>query len=120
MGILTTIAGTLATQGNNNIKMQIGEPLVILGPEHAQTIAKDGLSKKDVKEFLFQKAKLPKSAFSKEHQEHRFTNIPENGLIPVTQKPEDIMIIVAGGSGKHSMVTFTFGNTLSVTKLIEG
>ncbi|MFC1816970.1 hypothetical protein ACFL0M_13780 [Thermodesulfobacteriota bacterium] len=66
LGILTTIAGTLATQGSNNIRMQIGEPLVILGPEHAKTIAQEGLTKKNVKEILFQKGRIPKSAFSKE------------------------------------------------------
>ncbi len=99
--------------------MQIGEPLVILGPEHAKTIAGEGLTKKDIKEFLFQRSKLPKGVFSKEHQEYRFANFSADALIPVAQRPEDIIIIVAGGSGKHSMVTFTFGNTLSVTKLIE-
>jgi len=119
LGILTTIAGTLASQGNNNMKMQIGEPSVILGPEHAKTIAKEGLSKKDVKEFLFQRARLPKSVFSKEHRENRFAHLPEDALLPVAQRAEDIIVFVAGGSGKHSMVTFTFGDTFSVTKPIE-
>ena len=117
--ILTTIVGTLASQGNNNIKMQIGEPLVVLGPEHAKTIGQDGLTKKDIKEFLFQKAKLPKSAFSKEYQHNRFAHFSEDALIPLVQKPEDIIVIVAGGGGKHSMIAFTFGNTFSVTKPIE-
>lgn len=118
-GILTTIVGTLACQGNNNIIFQIGEPVVVLGPEHAHTIAKDGFTKKDVKEFLFQKVKLPKRAFSKEHQELRFANFADDALIPITRKPEDILIVVAGGAGKHSMVIPTFGNTSAVTKPIE-
>jgi hypothetical protein len=37
-GILTTVAGTAATVGSNNIYLG-GEPLVILGPEHAATVA---------------------------------------------------------------------------------
>lgn len=118
-GILTTIAGTLAFQGNNNILYQIGEPLIVLGPEHAKTIAKDGFTKKDIKEFLFEKARVPKSAFSRENQEQRFPNFSEDALIPVTHKSENILIVVVGGAGKHSMVIPTFGNTLSVTKLIE-
>ena len=96
----------------------MGEPLVILGPEHARTIAQDGFAKKDVKEFLFQQARLPKGVFSKEHQENRFAHLSQDALIPVAEKPEDIIIIVAGGSGKHSMVTFTFGNTFSVIEPI--
>ena len=117
-GILTTIAGTLVGQGNNNFLFQ-GEPVVILGPEHAKTIAKDGLTKRDVKEWIFQKAKLPKSAFCGEKQEKRFVHVPEGDLIPVARRPEDILLAVAGGSGKHSMVIPTFGNTLSVTQPIQ-
>lgn len=73
----------------------------------------------EVKEFLFQRSKIPKSAFSQEHQEQRFSGLPKDALIPITPRAEDIMVVVAGGSGKHSMVTFSFGNTLSVTKLVE-
>jgi hypothetical protein len=118
-GILTTIAGTLACQGNNNILYQIGGPLIVLGPEHAKTIAKDGFTKKEVKEFMFQKAKICKRDFSREHQEQRFPRFPKDAFIPVTSKPENIIIVVAGGAGKHSMVIPTFGNTFAITKLIE-
>ena len=119
LGILTTIAGTLACQGNNNIMNQRGEPVIVLGPEHAKTIAQDGFNKKSVKEFLFSKAKLSKRVFSREHQELRFAHYPED-LLPVSLKAGDIMVVIAGGAGKHSMVVPTFGNTFSVTKLING
>jgi hypothetical protein len=118
-GVLTTIAGTLAGQGNNNILYQLGEPLILIGPEHAKTIAKDGYTKRDIKEFLFERTKIPKAAFSKEHQEHRFANFPEDALIFVASRPENIIVIVAGGAGKHSMAIPTFGNTFSITKAIE-
>lgn len=118
-GVLTTIAGTLASQGNNNILYQMGEPMVVFGPEHAQTIARDGLNKKEVKEFLFREARLPKKVFSKENQEIRFFDLREDAMIPITRRPEDLLIIVAGGAGKHSLVIPSFGNTLSITKLIE-
>jgi hypothetical protein len=117
-GILTTIAGTLVGQGNNNFLFQ-GEPVVIFGPEHAKTIAKDGFVKRDVREWIFQRTKLPKRAFCKEKQEKRFAHLPEDALIPVARKPEDILIVVAGGAGKHSMVIPTFGNSLSVTQSIQ-
>jgi len=118
-GILTTMAGTLACQGNNNMLWQLGEPVVVLCPEHARTIVRDGFTKNDVKEFLFQRAKLPKSAFSKEDQDQRYANLPEDALISIARKPEDIIVIVAGGLGKHSAVIPTFGITLSVTHRIE-
>jgi len=119
IGILTTIAGTLASQGNNNIVMQLGEVMVILGPEHARTISQDGFSKKEIRAFLFEKARLPKKAFSIEHQEQRLAHFPEEATVPIVRKPEDFIIVVAGGAGKHSMVVPTFGNTLSVSHAIE-
>ncbi len=116
--ILTTVAGTLACQGNNNIMNQLGEPVIVLGPEHARTIAQDGFNKKSVKNFIFQNARLSKKVFSREHQVLRFAQYPED-LLPVSREAGDIMVIVAGGAGKHSMVVPTFGNTFSVTKSIE-
>lgn len=116
--ILTTVSGTLACQGNNNIMNQLGEPVIVLGPEHARTIAQDGYNKKSIKEFIFQKARLSKKVFSSEHQTLRFAHCPDE-LLTACREAEDIMVIVAGGAGKHSMVVPTFGNTFSVTKAIE-
>jgi hypothetical protein len=98
---------------------QLGEPVVVLCPEHARTIARDGFTKKDIKEFIFQRARLPKRAFSKEEQDQRYSNLPQDALISIARRPEDITVIVAGGLGKHSAVVPTFGITSSVTNRIE-
>lgn len=63
-GILTTIIGTMKTQGSNNVLSQSGEVLLTLGPEHASTIAKSGFSKEDIKRFIFLNARLPISFIS--------------------------------------------------------
>ena len=34
-------------------------------------------------------------------------------------KPEDLVIIVTGGAGKHSQYVPTFGNTRSVSKMLK-
>src|SRR5205807_65660 len=57
-GILTTIAGTLATVGNNDVYYATAQPLVIFGPEHAKTVADGGYSKAKAKRFLFERATL--------------------------------------------------------------
>lgn len=119
-GILTTFAGTIATQGNNNILYQKGEPLIIIGPEHAGIISKSGFSKKDVKHFLHEKARIPKRLFSKKHQQDQFSQFSDDVLIPLTPREDDFMIIVAGGAGKHSVFCPSFGVfTTSVTKEIK-
>ena len=117
--LLTTIAGTMTAQGTNNILYLCGEPLVVIGPEHASTMANSGFSKQDVKHFLFEKARVPKRQFSLKHQQDRFSEFADDALIPVAPEENAIMIIVAGGAGKHSMFLPTFSDTLSVTKEIQ-
>lgn len=118
-GLLATFAGTIATQGNNNVIYQRGEPLLIIGPDHAAIIAKSGFSKRQVKHLLYQRARIYKNLFSKKHQEDQFSKFDGDALIPVTPKEEDFMIIVAGGAGKHSAYCPSFGFTCSVTKEIR-
>jgi hypothetical protein len=118
--LLTTIAGTVATQGNNNILYKMGEPLIVIGPEHARIIASGGFSKRQVKEYLCHHARVPKKLFSRRHQEEQFPAYPDEGAIPVAQNVQDFMVIVAGGVGKHSAFCPSFAlNTRSVTKEIH-
>ena len=125
-GILTMIAGTMTTTGSNN-PYYAGMPCVAFGPEHAQTIAGDGLSKADAKQWLFEHATLPLSRFSKETIERRFRrkqadqygNAPLDAPVQIFQKPEDLVIIVTGGAGKHSAFIPTFGNTRAVTRVLK-
>ncbi|MFH1487004.1 MAG: hypothetical protein ABIH46_13105, partial [Chloroflexota bacterium] len=125
VGILTTVAGTMAITGSNNTHMMGGEPMVAFGPEHAATVAKDGLSKADVKKFLFEKARIPYSKLPPEAIERRrktperYGSFDENTNFPVCQSPEDIMVIVAGGAGKHSLFIPTFGLARAATRVIE-
>ncbi|MCL8206901.1 MAG: hypothetical protein K6V97_02345 [Actinomycetia bacterium] len=120
-GILRTVAGTMATTGNNNLYWQ-GDTLVLFGPEHAATLAREGLGKEDVRRELHRRARVPVAAMSAEQFEHtrgwavgdRY--VDDAGRVAVTAKPEEIRIAVAGGPGKHSMWVPTFGLTYSVTR----
>jgi hypothetical protein len=121
IGLLTTIAGSMTHQGSNNILYQYaqGEIMVVIGPEHGATIANSGYSKADVRKYLFENARVPKDAFSERHQKERFTSFIPGDLIPVATNEERILIVVAGGAGKHSMCCPSFGMTCSVTKEIR-
>ena len=70
--LLTTLAASMATQGNNNMLYQGGEPVLILGPEHARILAGSGFSKAQVKKSSTKKARIPKKAFSGKHQAAQF------------------------------------------------
>jgi hypothetical protein len=124
-GILTTVAGTAAVVGSNNIYLG-GEPLVILGPEHAATVAGGGFSKDDFKRALWERAQVPLSRFDPSNIERfavihpaGFKDRPPETPAPIARQWADIMIVVAGGAGKHSVFVPTFGATRSVTRRID-
>lgn len=124
-GILTTVAGTAATVGSNNIYLG-GEPLVMMGPEHAATVAGSGWSKADFKRALWERARVPLSRFDPSNLDRfsviypaGFKDRPPESLVPIAREWSDIMVVVAGGAGKHSVLIPTFGATRSVTQRIE-
>lgn len=120
-----TLVGTAVTTGSNNVYLG-GEPLVILGPEHAQTLVASGWSKTDVKRHLWERIRIRLDRFSAENLA-RFATIDPAAFagrtgdaeIPWYARPEDLMVIVAGGPGKHSLPVPTFGATRSVTVAID-
>ncbi len=116
--VLTTIASTIATMGNNDVLLQNGEPIIALGPEHAAMIAKDGFSKNDIKAFIHEKARIPRKRFFKSAIQRYYADLDEDALIPITSKKEDIIVIVVGGPGKHSSFLPTFGRSRSVTRAL--
>ncbi len=125
-GILTMAAGTMAITGSNNA-YYAGQPVLAFGPEHAATVAAGGMSKADVKRWLFEHATLPLSRFSRETIERRFrrkqaeqfADAPLDAPVRMFAKPEDLVIIVTGGPGKHSQYVPTFGNTRAATRALK-
>jgi hypothetical protein len=121
--LLTMLAGSVAQTGQNNV-YYTGEPLLVLSPEHAATIAAEGFSKDEVRRVIYEEARLPLRSFSQENIERRFwRKFPKryrdrslDAPVTVAQCWEDIMVVVAGGAGKHSMYIPTFGATRSVTR----
>ncbi len=119
--ILNLFALSIPYLGNRNTNGE-GEPFVIFGPQHANQVAQEGYTKQDVQRFLFERARL------------RFGNIPEGLLanysnkwqkfycnvspdygVPIADRPEDIVVIVMGGKGTHSLSVQTLLGSRSVT-----
>jgi len=125
-GILTTIAGTMLDTGTNDVFYD-AQPLVVLAPEHAKTVADGGFSKAAAKRFLYEHAHLPMGRFSKENIERRLritwkdrlANAGLDAPVYMVQRPDDILIAVIGGAGKHSAVINTFGATRAVTRALR-
>ena len=110
-GILTTIAGTISQTGVNVIR-GLCPYVIALGPEHAQTIFRDGWSIPDIQQKLYEDSKIHYSRVASEqvpYAESRGNKLV-NDYFYLTASPERIQVLVAGGAGKHSAFIPTFSS----------
>ena len=121
---MRVIASVMTTLAHNHVTgVDKGDCLVVLGPEHAHTIASGGHSRRDVQQYFWETARNPVGRMHDRgpHMENWpiWVNREDmEAMVPITAKPEDIRIMVAGGPGKHSCFIPTFGFQRSVTRTI--
>ncbi len=103
-----------------------GEPWFILGSEHAEIFRREGWDKARLKRELWLRSKMPvKNLSTHEITRAHASRTLELGelsgetLLPISPRPEDIHLIVAGGPGTHSVYVPCFGNSRAVTRRIE-
>ena len=107
-------------------------PLVVLSPIIVETIAKAGWTKADVKQYLYDHARLPAWEFERQlrvwnirgvwdlKDDVRNGRIPkvfyesddENRLVPIVWKPEDFMIAVTGDPLRNNAYVFAHNGYL--------
>lgn len=109
--VLKTIARQLATVWSYRMCM-LFEAVVVLCPEHVKTLHRDGFSKRQVKEFLFENTGIPVRHFEDADGEGtqlvgQYREITTDGerCYQKFRSPEALTIVVAGGTaGKFSAV----------------
>jgi len=107
--LLATFADSIAYVGNRNTNGD-GQPLLILGPQHARLMANAGYAKADVKRFFWERARVPAgriprghlTSYSKDRKRFYIDVGPEAG-VPIADRPEEIAVVVMGGTGTHSL-----------------
>jgi len=103
---------------------QMEQPHIVgLGPEHAQLLAEAGFNKDQFRKAFWEKARIPLSAWPKgspniDLLKRRFGPVTPETPIPITFKAEDFLIVIAGGSGKHSHFFPPFPGCFPVSKLV--
>jgi hypothetical protein len=122
-GILTSVCDTAVSLGSNvGWYFSQSQLMVVLGPEHAKTIADDGFTRADVQRFVYEHARLSLGQLRLGgmwgmHDWPRWmTAVTDPAtLLPQVPSPEDVLVVVAGGSGKHSSVVpnCTFSRAVS-------
>ena len=116
-GILQTVAGAMGQAGSNNI-LGKGEPVLAFGPEHAETVASEGWTQRGRPGIPLGERALSREQVEPEEFLESVNIRMAGGILPthssdewlpITDKPDEIHIIIAGGPGKHSCWMPTFG-----------
>jgi len=109
--VLETISFALATVWSYRMCL-MPEAIVVLCPEHVKTIARDGFSKEEARQYLFENTGVPVRHYDAERAEgtqlaanYKEITVRGEKCYQKFRSPEHIHIIVAGGTaGKFSAV----------------
>lgn len=122
--VLQTIVGNMKTIGVSNY-YQIGtgaQIVLVICPEHAAEIAASGLSKSDVREYVYQNARMPlrllqgRAHYGNRNWPSWVDETDPETLVPIVRSSDDIAVIVAGGDGRHSAWLAGWGVTRMATE----
>jgi hypothetical protein len=126
-GLLDTIVGSMCIAGSigGGVVMGGGEPLLLLPPEHAALLQRDGFDKAAVKRHIWEHARMPLDRLSSDVAAHIVRQREQLGItdtegpVLIAERPEDVMIVVTGGTGgKATYVPTWSGGTRAVTRRI--
>jgi len=105
--LLSQLAVGLANMATNNAILTGGAGIVVLNPEHADILAQANMSRESVQQRLFELTRQPRSQLLKYGASFAGRREGE-GDYDTFSKPEDILVLTAGGSGLYSMVMPTW------------
>lgn len=120
-GVLLSVAHTIATLGNNNAYIRNSDYFVAFGPEHARILADGGFTKRDVQEYLYERARIPYRLWRLGglvgiFPQPRYMDVVDDDfMVPMSDMPDDVHLCVVGGVGKHSSFIPTVGIGRSAT-----
>ena len=106
--------------GSNNLHLGKGNPGLVLTAGHARMASEKGMSKSDVKRYIYDNSGVPADKLRPMIRRQRIDAVIVDGIAHQTRTPDDIMIMVAGGiEPYHAVFMPTFGDSWAVTKSIR-
>jgi hypothetical protein len=106
--ILTLLAKTIASPGNNCAMLSRGTVIVGLNPDHARVLHAAGYSREDIQRELWKRSTNP-TAFLAPFRRVALSAAPVGEFTPAIGSPESVLVLVVGGSGVYSVVMPPWG-----------
>jgi hypothetical protein len=125
------IARLMSTSLNSTAEQWGEEMLIVFSPVMAGTLAKQGFTPEKIQKELYEKGRISRRLFGPRplgpyavasNIPKWIDDLPDDAMVPVVPKTEDIKIMVAGGRGPGDgfvIDRWGFGNSHFVTKQIK-
>lgn len=114
------LAHSIDWVGNNKVLVapEKGDMLLLLCPDFADKIARDGIGVPQLQQMLLDGTRTPIERWHRSHwPKLEKLGYVDGNVVPLARDPEQFLIAVAGGeSGHHALYFCTFGLTWSVSK----
>jgi hypothetical protein len=122
--LIDHLVGAMTALGSNNVMFDTG-PMIVLGPEHANLLARSGIQREQLQKTLFERARIDLDRFPvaarlrlQTRRARWFETTGNDREIGLADRPQDVHIVVAGGPGIHSQFISTSFSRVPVTRRI--
>ncbi|HMH48615.1 MAG TPA: hypothetical protein VK548_00170 [Candidatus Acidoferrum sp.] len=126
-GVLETLVASMRYVGSPIYhQMHNGIPLIVaLCPEHAEEIARAGFDRRAVREFIYAHARMPvrvlrdRGYYAPDAWKGLVDESDPDAMVPIVKSPDRIILVVAGGDGRHSSWMPAWGVCQGATEIIR-
>lgn len=105
--VLGAVSSAFSALSTNNAMLRGGAGVVVLNPEHAEVLARAGLSRADVAAAVAERSGNLRRALAAQVPAFAGSGAPDD-FVPCFSRPEDVLVLVAGGVGLYSVVMPTW------------
>jgi hypothetical protein len=124
-GLALIFADTVMSLGKNNTYVRNNDYMIVLCPEHAAIFAEAGWDRSDVQEYLHERARIPYGVWKLggmpgvNPMPKYYDAADDDLMLRITDRKEDVHVVVSGGPGLHSAFIPSFGLTRMTSRVVK-
>jgi hypothetical protein len=126
-GVLETLVASMRYVGSpiyHQMHINALPVVVVLCPEHAEEIARAGFDRRAVRAYIHEHARLPvhvlrdRAYYAPDAWKGLVDESDPDALVPIVTSPDRIILVVAGGDGRHSSWIPAWGVCQGATEIV--
>lgn len=124
-GLVLIFADTVMSLAKNNTYVRNSDYVIAICPEHADILARAGWDRSDLQEYLHERARVPYGVWKQggmpgvNPMPKYYEAADDDLMLRITDRKEDVHVVVAGGPGLHSAFIPSFGLTRMTSRAVK-